>query len=68
MTVQILVVGVFVAMVVQFAGERLGLDCSVTPKYGVVLRTIVTELVFVDPATGCQAFVFKRLTELDCSV
>lgn len=39
--------GVLVAMVVQFERDRFGLDCSVTRKYGVVLRTSVTELVFV---------------------
>jgi hypothetical protein len=41
------VTGVFVAIVVQFGGDRPGLDCSVTRKYGVVLRTTVTELVVV---------------------
>ena len=41
--VQGLVRGVLVAIVVQFSGERPGLDCSVTREYGVVLRTTVAE-------------------------
>ena len=41
-----LVTGVFVAIDVQFGSDRLGLDCRVTIKYGVVLRT-TTELVVV---------------------
>ena len=45
--VQGLVTGVLVAIVVQFRGDRPGLDCSVTSKYGVVLRTTVAELVVV---------------------
>ena len=47
MNVQGLVTGVFVAIVVQFAGDKPGLDCSVTRKNGVVLSTTVTELVVV---------------------
>ena len=45
MNVQGLVTGVSVAIVVQFAGDRPGLVCSVRRKYGVVLRTTVAELV-----------------------
>ena len=45
--VQGLVTGVSVAIVVQFGGDTPGLDCSVTRKYGVVLRTTVTELMVV---------------------
>ena len=45
--VQGLVTGVCVAIVVQFGGDRPGLDCSVTRKYGVVPSTMVTELVVV---------------------
>ena len=41
MNVQILVIGKFVAIVVQFVRDRFGLDCSVTRKYGEVLRTTV---------------------------
>ena len=40
-----LVTGVFVAIIVQFVGDRLGLVCSVTRKYGVVLRTTVALVV-----------------------
>src|ERR1035437_8317812 len=47
LNVQGLVTGVFVAIVVQFGGDKPGLDCSVTRKNGVVLRTTVTELVVV---------------------
>src|ERR1017187_2696273 len=36
-----LVTGLFVAIIVQLGGDRLGLDCSVTRKYGEVLRTTV---------------------------
>jgi hypothetical protein len=45
--VQELVIGVFVAIVVQFEGDRPGLVCSVRRKFGVVLRTTVTGLVVV---------------------
>ena len=38
---QLLVVGLFVAIIVQFVGDRFGLDWSVTRKYGEVLRTTV---------------------------
>lgn len=41
-----LAAGVFVAMVVQFVADGPVLDCNVTRKYGVVLRT-TAELVAV---------------------
>ena len=47
MNVQGLVTGVSVAIVVQFGRDRSGLVCSVRRKYGVVLRTTVTEWVVV---------------------
>jgi hypothetical protein len=34
-------------MVVQAGADRRGLDCSVTGKYGAVLRTTVAGLLFV---------------------
>jgi hypothetical protein len=50
-----------VAIVVQLAGERPGLDCSVTKKYGVVLIATVTELAVVLEILGlaCVAEEFN---------
>ena len=56
MNVQGLVTGVFVAIVVQFGAGRMGLDCSVTRKYGVVLRTTVAELVALEMLAGVIIF------------
>ena len=49
-----LVAGVFVAIIVQFGGERSGLDCNVTRKYGEVLRTTVAleRVVEIPAKTG----------------
>ena len=47
-TVQGLVTGVFVAIVVHCSAGRMGLDWSVTRKYGVVVRTMVAELAALE--------------------
>ena len=46
--VQGVVTGVFVAMDDQFGEDRPGLDCNVTRKYGVVLRTTVALVVVLE--------------------
>jgi hypothetical protein len=45
--VHVLVAGVAVAIVVQLARDKFERACSVRRKYGMVLRTTVTELVGV---------------------
>ena len=69
MNVQGLVTGVFVAIVVQFGGDRPGLDCSVTRKNGVVLRTTVAELgVVLEMLVNTRAFGVGRLPPLPLNV
>ena len=46
--VQILLVDIFVAIAVQSGGDKLGLVCSVTRKYGAVLRTTVALVVVIE--------------------
>ena len=61
LNIQGLVIGVCVAIVVQLAGDKPGLDCSVTKKYGVVSRTTLTELAVVLEILGlaCVAEEFN---------
>src|SRR5664279_2244214 len=51
-----LVTGVFVAIVVQFGGDRSGLVCNVRRKYGVVLRTTVALVVVLEMLVNTGAF------------
>ena len=67
--VQGLVTGVFVAIVVQFAGDKPGLDCSVTRTSGGVLRTTVTELVvFREIPVNSGTFALGRSPTLPLNV
>jgi hypothetical protein len=67
--VQGLVTGVFVAIVVQFAGDRPGLDCSVARTNGGVLRTTVTELaVFREISVNSGTFAVGRSPTLPLNV
>ena len=59
--VQGLVIGVFVAIVVQFVRDRAGLDCSVTKKYGEVLRTKVALVRVLEKPVNTGAAGIDRL-------
>ena len=59
-----LVAGVFVAIIVQFVGDRLGLVCSVTKKYGDVLRTTVALVRVLEMLVNMGAFGVGRLPPL----